>query len=194
MIHRLTALPARTIDAIGAGVVVAILAIAFMGGVWPALQGRVRATERARALTEARAAAQRAADEVTAAEKLRAQLVAERKDELVLQSPAMLNARLAQLTALSGASRVAVHQLNPGSQVMDASRPFGIVPIKLQGAGEFADCVELLDRLHSEYRDIGATAIKLTVARPASDEHAARLDMTLDLAWYTVRGDSAGAK
>jgi Tfp pilus assembly protein PilO len=194
MIRTIASLPTRALDGIGAGVILTILGAVYALGVHPTLDRRAAAELDRRTLASELAAADAAATELRNADQLREQLLSGRSRNLTLQPADQINSRIALLTELAAEQRIAIQQLTPSVAATIPGKPYMAVPMKVQGTGEFADCIAFLGRLRSQYRDIAVPSIGLTVAQPASENQPSRLDMALDLVWYAASDGSAGTK
>lgn len=194
MIGKLEALSHRAIDAIGLGALLVVGLATYAIGIHPALDRRAAAERDAAALLTERAAAESAAAEVEAAMKLRDEIAAKQRSQILLEPASQVNARIGQLTSLASAERITIQQLAPGTPKIEPGKPYTAVPIRVQGAGTFADCIAFLQRLADQYRDISVPGIGLTISQPASENAPARLDMSLDLVWHAAPDDSAGKR
>lgn len=194
MTKHLATLPPRLMDGIGLGLLLAIAGAAYMLGVHPALDRRAAADRDRALLTTELASADSAVQGLKAAESTRDAIVAKRQGTLSLEPTEQVNSRISRLTSLAAEESVAIQQLTPGNPKSEAGKPFSSVPIRVQGTGEFADCIAFLARLRDQHRDIAVPSIHLSISQPASENQAARLDMTLELVWYAAPDDSAGRK
>lgn len=188
---RLSAQPARVIDSAGIAMLLVVIAAAYALGVHPALDRRAAAElDRATLITEsenAKAATSALQDAIAR----RDAILARQGTQLILESSDQANSRISRLTALAAAEKIAIQQLTPGAPTREPGKPFISVPIRVQGSGEFAQCVSFLSRLRDEHRDIAVPTASLSIAQPASENQAARLDITLDLVWYAAPDDPA---
>ncbi len=194
MMNRLAALPPRIIDALGAGAIVLICGAAYVLGVHPALDRRAAAEQDRRTLLAELAAAASAAEEVKSAQGVRDRVLARRSESLQLERADQVNTRISRLTSLATAESISIQQLSPGAPRVETGKPYTAVPIRVQGVGAFADCVDFLRRLREEHRDIAVPSVRLAISEPASENRAARIDMTLDLVWHAAPDDSAGRR
>ena len=194
MIARLESLSTRTIDAIALAILLVIGIATYAVGIHPALDRKAAAEFEAAMLVAERAAAESAAAEVAAALKLRDEIAARQRTQIALEPASQINARIAELTNLASEQSISIRQLAPGNPKAEAGKPFTAVPIRVQGAGTFMDCIAFLQQLGERYRDISVPGIGLTISQPASEKEPARLDMALDLVWHAAPDDSAGKR
>lgn len=194
MMTQLASLPPRVVDAIGLGLLIVIVGGAYVLGVRPALDRRDAAATESQLLATELANAATAVEQLHQAETRRNQILATQGKALVLERADQINTRITRLTTLAAGGGITIQQLAPGAPRAEAGKPFTGVPIRVQGGGAFTDCVEFLRRLREEHRDIGIPSVTLAISQPAAENHAARLDMTLDLVWYAAPDDSAARK
>jgi hypothetical protein len=191
---RLSAQPARVIDSAGIALLLVVIATAYALGIHPALDRRAAAElDRATLITESENA-KAATSALQDALARRDAILARQGTQLILESADQTNSRISRLTALAAAEKIAIQQLTPGAATREPGKPFISVPIRVQGSGEFADCVAFLSRLREEHQDIAVPTASLAVAQPASENQAARLDITLDLVWYAAPDDPAARR
>lgn len=193
MIRTLANLHKGALDGLGAGICLAMLGGAFAVGVLPTLDKRAAAARDRETLLAEQQAAHAVAAEVKRAELARDQLKAMQQDDFKLEAAGRINSRIARLTDLAARERLIVRQVEPGAVKPEPGKQFVVVPIRVKGSGEFADCVAFLHQLRAQHRDIAVPSVNLTIEQPASENQAAVLEVSLELAWYAAADDSAGA-
>jgi len=190
----ISVLSPRAIDGLGAAALVCVLGVAYWVGVHPALDSRAVAERQRHTLLAETATAEAASQELRTARETLAALTAQAARFTPLEPALRINSRLTRLSDLAQSAEITIGQLTPSAATPEPAKRFTSVPIKVSGSGGFANCVNFLSALQEAHRDIKVSAITLTIAEPASENQAARLDMTLDLVWYAAPDDRAGAR
>lgn len=180
----------RRIDACGAGVCIAVLAVGFFSVVRPYLVSESRSRDESAEIAELRQRqAERATEWRSAQQRLRGIEGSIAAMPFKLRPVSMVNTHLAAVVDLAKAAGLTVQDMSPGAAV--AGKQFITVPIRLRGTGGFLAATTFLSELHAAYVDTRVTAFALhadigAVGAPAS--------FTFELTWHAVSADLAGGE
>lgn len=178
----------RVIDASGAGVVLALLTVAYFAGVGPYLRAQAGAiSERASLLTAQHDERTLLAEQ----QKIRGEIDAV-KGELAanpftLRPQRELNDTLDSIVATAKEHGLTTSSVepHPASRV----RSFAVTPVTLRGSGRYPDVSRFLAALNEHHRDVRVSALNLAAG---IDPAAPPPSFQFELAWYAVPNDSAG--
>ena len=170
------------VDLLGTGVVCAIAAVWYLGGVRPLSQARAERDSMETELTTQRSIAQDKAKLAAIQEKSLKKVQAEIASSSIQLLPAdQVNSRVSALAGVAGKAGLRVDEIKPSAPVPLAR--FTTVPIRLSGAGEYKSISLFFDALRGEFRDTGLTAFKLQVSETAE---GSELRFELNLVWYAA--------
>ncbi len=180
----------RRIDACGASVCLAALAIGFFSVLRPYLVSESRAHDQSAEIAELRERqATRAAEWRTTQQQLREIERSIAAMPFKLRPASMVNTHLAAVVDLAKAVGLSVQDMSPGAAVV--GKRFITVPIRLRGTGGFLAATNFLGNLHAAYVDTRVTAFTLNADIGAVDGPAS---FTFELAWHAVAADVAGGE
>lgn len=184
------ALPgSRTIDACGAGVIGACVALAYALGVHPVMDARKVAEREQARLEEAIARADQAELSVRTARRRVESLEARLADAVRLQPAGALNERLSRLSAMADGYRLGIDRLSPAAARSGAT--WVEVPLSMGGTGGFADCLAFLSDLHESHPDVKVSGFRIS-GGAGPDGRALPVQFGMDLVWYAEPAGLAG--
>lgn len=174
-------------DAVGAGVLIAILVSLVAIGIGPVRSARsaAQASREAfeRRVGEARDLARVVQDMTANVDRLQNEL---RRLDIVLKPPSMLNARLAEAAELAARHGIEVDQLTPATPEKNAK--LSRIPIRMAGRGSFIECVSFLEAMHREFRDVAVRSVRLKAVPDAGGVGA---ELQVELAWSALPDSGA---
>lgn len=171
-----------TIDAVGAGLCLAVTAALYFFALGPMISARRDAET-----YEAKVAAQRATAADLSRELASEHAVLRDVEHELAESPLQLasasdvNTRIAGMADLARECGLKLDVIVPG--MPSKGKRFETVPIHLSGTGNYRTCVAMLHRLRQKFPDTTVTSVKLS-ADPADQQAAARF--SIDLLWHAA--------
>lgn len=178
------AMPAQAVHALGGAGALALGAV-FVALVLAPLQARrAQARQDATRLSETKASLVSTDDKIEAARRQVETLERQLTDSVQLQSAQNVNRVVQQVTDAAAAAGLEVAQVTPGEKSA-GGREFAVVPIQLVASGTFAQVIGFLEESNRAFRDIATRG--LIVRR--EEAQAGKVQVTLDLAWYTLPAD-----
>jgi hypothetical protein len=178
-----------TIDACGAGVIAACVALAYALGVHPVMDARKVAEREQARLGEAIARADQAELSVHTARRRVESLEARLAEAVRLQPAGALNERLSRLSAMADGYRLGIDRLAPAAARSGAT--WVEVPLSMGGTGGFADCLAFLSDLHESHPDVKVSGFRLS-GGAGPDGRALPVQFGIDLVWYAEPAGLAG--
>lgn len=97
------------------------------------------------------------------------------------------NERIAELTALAGECGLQIDRLLPGERARQGL--YLVVPIRLEGAGEYPDCARFLHLVVDRFSDMSVRSFRLRADQGGRNRRAL---FGFDLAWYADPAGAAG--
>ena len=172
----------RTVDIVGVGLIVAVVAGMYLGGVQP-LQSAYSDTVSLKAelwlsqkkLSEREESEQRASNS--------AEILTERLEQLDIEllSIDQINSRLSTLTAIAEQAGMTLEGLRPGDEAR--AERYRAIEITLVGRVDYLQAVEFLGQLRKQLPDTGLLGIRFE--RIANDEGVSGR-LQLEMVWYAA--------
>jgi hypothetical protein len=204
------------LDAAGVAFLAAVTLGAYLLQIQPAIRHHEHARLQAIELASARAKArelertvQLTRDQLAAAQRAASQA------SLALQPPSAMNQRLAQLTELAGANRLAIDALESGALAHAGGIPataggqrHALVPIRVSGRGDYRSFQIFLHRLRQNMPDLAVVSFDLTATglraeagpdgstsdAPGADRNFnTSASYVMDLLWFTQPPAQSGS-
>ncbi|MEM1071884.1 MAG: hypothetical protein AAGB48_10120 [Planctomycetota bacterium] len=170
------------IDLGGVAGLLAVTAVAYLGGVSPIISAHTEAIVlRSQISTERATLHNEKADE---SELLRRVTGLEQELESFTSNPNLTlsrNARISQLTQLALGAGIELESVQPGEP--RAAGDLNVIEIRIAGAGQYADLIGMLPMIRSTFPDFGVQ--RLVISR--GSENTGR--MSLDIVWYIAVDD-----
>jgi hypothetical protein len=164
----------------GAGVGLALAGALYLGVIRPVHSARSNAIQQRTAVADLTEELSGVENDINST---RAQVVAMEKQiehTVRLQDPSRLNRYVTEVMRLATESKLSVLEA-PQGDYRPAHPDYGRVPIALQGAGQPADVLAFLDKLHATCRDIEVVGIEL-----ASGGAGGAGMYRVEMEWYTL--------
>ncbi|MHC4992901.1 MAG: type 4a pilus biogenesis protein PilO [Planctomycetota bacterium] len=109
--------------------------------------------------------------------------------EVQLEPLQNLNARLADITLLVGATGMTIHETELGGS--SSEQQYQTVQIRIAGTGSYSQCADFLHRLRGSMPDIGVESFDMT-GNPRDLTGTPKF--RFDLVWYAAPGMTASAE
>ncbi|HYE03085.1 MAG TPA: type 4a pilus biogenesis protein PilO [Phycisphaerales bacterium] len=174
----------RTIDAVGVAALLAMLTVTYLAGIRPLMRARDERTALlSRLHSREQEHASLDADLKSKRKTLDTHLADIRRAPVTLQDASAINRRLQEITTLAEDCTLSLSLVVPG-QCEQRDR-FGVLPITINGHGDYAHFKKFLAALNKNYRDTGVSVFELT---GGDQGPGIPLRFVAELAWHVKPG------
>lgn len=168
------------ITAAGLGVCLALTAAVYAVGIHPQFARQVEAENARRTLIQKENEAVALVNKLTGLKRQLAEVEQELEaSPLRLQPTSGINQRISEMAKLAEENHLKINQVQPSKP--EAGKYYSTVPIRLAGSGKFTDVVTFLNRLHSDFKDVGVSSWSVS-GEPATP--GAKADFSFSLSWF----------